>query len=160
MCDVYVYNFTRTTSSGDRLVSNRRATLERIEVEGEVVMESQLVVDHTEVDGNGFVIGHADADAHPMDALWSQIRSLERRAQSRDNEALQLDEVSDAACRYMLRLESRELRKRALDFRAKRADTMANEFGQQMNSPLYIGGTEKPTMSDGTAGSTIHGLSR
>jgi hypothetical protein len=138
MCDVYVYNFIRTTSSGDRLVSNRRATLERIETEGEAVMASQLVVDHTEVDDNGFVIGHANADSHPMDALWAQIRSLERRAQSRDNEALELDGVSEAAGRYMLSLESRELRKQAQALKAQRTITMADKIGQQQLSDNWL----------------------
>ena len=138
MCDVYVYYFLRRGPVGERLLSKRRATLERIAVEGEPVMASQFVVDHSEVDENGFVIGHATTDSHPMDELWSQIRSLDRRAQSRDNDALLLDERSEAASRYMLSLESRELRKQAQALRTQRVDQLANELGDQATPYVFI----------------------
>jgi len=137
MCDVYVYYFVHIGPVGERLLSKRRATLERIKVEGEPVMESQFVVDHSEVDDNGFVIGHASANSHPMDELWSQIRSLDRRAQSRDNDALQLDERSEAAAKYMLSLESKELRKQAQALRTERVDKMANELGDRARPYLF-----------------------
>jgi len=129
MTDVYVYHFTRVGPNGACVMSRRRATLAMIQAIGEAVMESQLVVDHTEVDDNGFVIGHSYDASHPSDGLWSQIRSLERRAKSRDDEALQLDEKADAQSRYILSLESRELRKQAQILRKQRMDSLIGEPG-------------------------------
>ncbi len=62
MTDVYVYHFMRSHGpAGEKSLSKRRATLATIEpMGGEPVMESQIVVDHTEVDGNGFLIGGVD----------------------------------------------------------------------------------------------------
>jgi hypothetical protein len=114
MTDVYVYYFMR---AGGKILSKRRATLATIKEEGEAVMESQLVVDHTEVDSNGFLMGGADNQSQPMDEHWSQIRSLERRAASRDSEAQGLSESTDGSHKYSLRLESRELRNQARKLR-------------------------------------------
>jgi hypothetical protein len=100
-------------------------------------MESQIVVDHTEVDGNGFLIGGVGNESHPMDELWAQIRSLERRAHSRDNEALKLDEATEGDNKYMLSLESRELRKQAERLRKQRADAMAGELGNQSDARIF-----------------------
>ena len=113
MTDVYVYYFRYTASAGKSVISHRRATLETIQDLGEAVMETQLVVDQSELDSKGFVMGHADANCHPMDALWGEIRSLELRARARDNEALFLEDSSDGAAIYMLSQESRELRKQS-----------------------------------------------
>ena len=112
MADVSVYYFMRRGCPGGKeLQSERRATLETIKGRGEAVMQSRRVVDHTEVDGNGFLIGGAGDESHPE--IWSQIRSLESRARSRDREALTI--VGDAAGdrRQILHRESRELRDQA-----------------------------------------------
>ena len=62
MTDVSVYYFVRHGGpAGKELLSERRATLETIKDRGEAVMQSRRIVDHTEVDGNGFVIGGASA---------------------------------------------------------------------------------------------------
>src|ERR1700732_1896489 len=121
MTDVYVYHFMRRGPAGENIQSKRWATLETINGRGEAVMESQIVVDHTEVDGNGFTIGGGGSESHPMDELWAQIRSLERRANSRDREALTLNDSGDGARIYLLRVESRELRKQAQTLREHRA---------------------------------------
>ena len=110
MTDVYVYYFLR---AGSKILSKRRATLQTIKEMGEPVMESQLVVDHTEVNSNGFLMDGVDNQSQPADEHWSQIRSLERRAASRDSEAQNLNESTDGSRQYMLRLESRELRNQA-----------------------------------------------
>ena len=99
-------------------------------------MESQIVVDHTEVDGNGFLVGGVD-ESHPMDELWAQIRSLERRANSRDAEALELSESTEGDRRYMLHVECRELRKQAQRLRQQRADSMAGEFGNRSDAQVF-----------------------
>ncbi len=50
MSDVYVYHFMRRGPAGKNILSKRRATIETINGKGEAVMESQIVVDQTEVD--------------------------------------------------------------------------------------------------------------
>lgn len=138
MSDVYVYYFMRRGPAGENILSKRRATFETIKGEGEAVMESQIVVDHTEVDRNGFLIGGIDNQSHPMDDLWPQIRSLERRANSRDSERLTLNESGDRARIYLLRLESRELRNQAQRLRMQRANSMAGELGNRIDSPVFV----------------------
>jgi hypothetical protein len=130
MTDLYVYYFLRSReTTGQMSRSRRRATLETIKNMGEPVMESQIVVDHTEVDDNGFLIDGVDDELHPMEERWAQIRSLERRAHSRDCEAQQLSESTDGSRKYMLSLESRELRNQAKTLRKLRSDLVTDEFG-------------------------------
>ena len=121
MTDVSVYYFMRHGGLGDKeLLSKRRATLETIKYRGEAVMQSRRVVDHTEVDGNGFLIGGASDASHPE--LWPEIRSLETRAKSRDDEALKIAEHAEGAQgdrRRMLQRESLELRNQARVLRAR-----------------------------------------
>src|ERR1700730_2823124 len=131
MTDVYVYHFMRRGPAGENILSERWATLETIKGKGEAVMESQIVVDHTEVDDNGFLIGGIGNESHPMDELWAQIRSLERRADSRDSEALTLSESDEGARIYLLHVESRELRNQAKSLKKQRADAMAGELGNR-----------------------------
>jgi hypothetical protein len=123
----------------------RRATLETINGKGVAVMESQIVVDHTEVDGNGFLIGGASNESNPMDELWAQIRSLERRANSRDSEALKLDESAEGERIYLLRLESRELRHQAQALKKKRADLMTSELANRSDAQSFVQFAVDPT---------------
>src|ERR1700686_4201453 len=109
MSDVYVYYFMRRGPAGENILSKRRATLETIKGKGEAVMESQIVVDHTEVDGNGFLIDGIDNETYPMDELPAEIRSLDPRANSRDIEALTLNESGEGSPIYLLRVKIREL---------------------------------------------------
>jgi hypothetical protein len=142
MTDVYVYYFMRRGPADENMLSKRRATLDAIKGKGEAVMESQIVVDHTEVDGNGFLIGGIGNESHPMDELWAQIRSLERRANSRDSEALTLSESDEGARIYLLHLESRELRNQAKRLKKQRADAMAGELGNSdAQDFVYVGGS-------------------
>lgn len=135
MVDVYIYRFMRRRgSAGDNILSQQLATLDAIKGKGEADMESQLVVDHTEVDGNGFYIGGVGSESHPMDELLAQIRSLERRAHSRDSEALLLNESAEGARIYLLRLESRELRKQAQKLKNPPADFMASELARRCDN--------------------------
>jgi hypothetical protein len=138
MTDVYVYYFMRRGPVGEDVLSKRRATLETINGKGEAVMESQIVVDHTEVDGNGYLVGRSGNEAHPTDELWAQIRSLERRANSRDSEALTLNDGTEGDRRYVLSLESRELRKQAQRLRKQRAESMINELGNRIDSQVFV----------------------
>ena len=146
MGDVYVYHFMRRGPAGENILSRRCATLETINGKGEAVMESQIVVDHTEVDGNGYLVGRSGNEAHPTDELWAQIRSLERRANSRDIEALALNESGEGARSYLLRLESRELRKQAQRLREQGADSMVGELGNRIDSQVFVEFQGDPTM--------------
>ncbi|MHB8475702.1 MAG: hypothetical protein ACYDBZ_05380 [Steroidobacteraceae bacterium] len=138
MTDVYVYYFLRSHGpAGEKSLSHRRATLETIKDMGEPVMESQIVVDHTEVDGNGFLMAGLDNESQPEDESWAQIRSLERRAHSRDCEALLLNEGTDGARKYLLSLESRELRGQAKQLRKQRAEALAGELGDRIDAPVF-----------------------
>ncbi|GAC1503895.1 MAG: hypothetical protein NVS1B6_11570 [Steroidobacteraceae bacterium] len=127
MTDRYVYYFMRTCGpDGSRVPSKRRATLEAIKGKGDPIMESQIVVDQTELDGSGFLVGGVNKDTPPIDAIWAQIRSLERRANSRDTEALTLSE-SDPD-KYMLSLESRELRAQVMRLSKQRQELLVKEL--------------------------------
>src|ERR1700676_2274444 len=108
MTDVYVYYFMRCRGpAGENILSKRRATLEAIRGKGEAVMASQIVVDHTEMDGSGFLMGGIGNESNPEDELRAEIRSLERRANSRDSEALELSKGAEGAQTALLHLEPR-----------------------------------------------------
>ena len=134
MTDVFVYYFMRPgVAGGEESLSKRRATLEAIKGKGEAVMQSQHIVDHTEVDGNGFLIGGASDKSHPE--LWPQIRSLELRAKSRDDEALGIEESAASERKQMLHRESLALRAEARILRARadriKADKQPNRDSVQ-----------------------------
>jgi hypothetical protein len=113
MADVYVYRFTGWDGLTQPDIKRRRATLEKIREIGDPIMESQIVVDDAELDSDGFFCGSVANDPDPTEDLANEISSLNRRAEARDCEALKLDEASGGAHKYMLQLESRELRKQA-----------------------------------------------
>jgi len=113
MADVYVYRFKGWARPTESDVRNLRATLETIKEIGDPIMESQIVVDDGELDSKGFFCGSVANDSSPTEDLTSEINSLFLRALARDNEAQNLDEASGGAQKYMLQLESRELRKQA-----------------------------------------------
>ena len=131
MSDVSVYYFMRRGAAGDTgLLSKRRATLETIRDRGsEPVMQSLRIVDHTEVDGNGFLIGGESDASHPE--LWPQVRSLELRAKSRDDEAAKIAEGEENDRKQALHAESLELRGQARVLRARvdriKADTLHDQ---------------------------------
>jgi hypothetical protein len=138
MSDVYVYNFMRCRGqTGEHVLSERRATLDAIHGRGKAVMESQIVVDHSEVDADGFLIGGGATSSNPMGERWAEIRSLERRAASRDTEALQMNERSEGRHIYMLSLESRELRKQAGNLRKQRAAS-ARDPAAWSNAQFFV----------------------
>ena len=87
--------------------------MEAIKDWGIAVMESRRIVDHTEVDGNGFLIGGASDESDSVGELWPRIRSLESRARSRTEEALGMIEVAQGDRKAALLLESFELRNEA-----------------------------------------------
>jgi hypothetical protein len=128
MTDMYVYHFVGPEGSGGKdTVSARAATLEAIKGRGEALMESQLVVDHSELDAGGFLLRFG-ISTHAIDNLWSEIRSLGLRAESRDTEALKLNESTEGQRKYMLQLESRELRGQARLLKTKRIELLTEKL--------------------------------
>jgi hypothetical protein len=128
MSDMYVYRFVGPEGSGGNdALFTRAATLEAIKGRGEPLMESQIVVDHSELDADGFLLRFG-ISTHEIDNLWSEIRSLELRAKSRDTEALKLNESTEGQSKYMLQLESRELRGQARQLKAQRIELLTEKF--------------------------------
>jgi hypothetical protein len=117
--DVSVFYFVRRKGpDGAESVSKRRATLETIKEQGTAIMQSRRVVDHTDVDANGFLIGGSADESRPGEELWSRIRSLESRAKSRTNEALEIADFASGR-KTVLLLESLALRKEAQALRSR-----------------------------------------
>lgn len=142
MTDVYVYRFIGRDGLPMANARTRRATLETIKALGDPVMESQIVVDDGELDSDGFFCDNVANDPNADAALTKEIKSLNLRADSRDAEALDMGEASGAQ-KYMLQLESRELRKQAQKLRKQyefaaaesdNADEMA-DYAQFGGSP-------------------------
>jgi hypothetical protein len=144
MTDVYVYRFIGRDDPPDLVGSQRRATLETIKGIGAPIMESQIVVDDGELDAMGFFCDSVANDPHSTAAVTNEIKSLNRRAASRDVEALGLDDHASAAQKYMLQLESRELRKQAQKLQ-KQHEFAAAESGNQTGKPDCPVFSESPT---------------
>jgi hypothetical protein len=130
LTDAYIYYFiARDRVTGELVRSQRRATLAAIKRIGVPIMESQIVADITEIDGDGFAVdGLADGSPPPGD-VTSEIRSLQLRADSRDVKALALNETTEGEDKYMLQLESRELRSQAQKLHNARGASAADAPG-------------------------------
>ncbi|MEP6546421.1 MAG: hypothetical protein ABJD53_03065 [Gammaproteobacteria bacterium] len=114
MTDAYIYYFTvRDSSTGRDVPSERRATLAAIRGIGVPIMESQIVADISEIDVNGFFADDNSNESTPPSDVANEIRSLQLRADSRDSAALKLNDATEGEDKYMLQLESRELRSQA-----------------------------------------------
>jgi hypothetical protein len=136
MCDVYIYYFrTSNGPDGKDLLSPRPATLEAIKGRGEPVLASQIVVDHTELDAEGFLIATVGHDPYTTNAIAAQIYSLELRAASRDTEALT---SADGIEQYMLALESRELRKQARILMSRSTKFVAGEPSYRTDTNDFV----------------------
>jgi|HubBroStandDraft_6_1064221.scaffolds.fasta_scaffold628011_2 hypothetical protein len=141
MSDVYLYFFvSRTGPESEAIRSTRPATLEAIKGKGEPVMESQIVVDHTEVDGEGFLITTDAGDSRAANDIATQIWSLELRAASRDSEASQ---SSDGVEKYKLSLESTLLRMQAGILKTRRAEVPAADVAYRGDMKLSPAGGYK-----------------
>src|ERR1700732_4835030 len=138
MTDVYVYCFIERDGSAQTNGHARpRATLETIKAIGDPIMESQIVVDDAELDSRGFFLGSVANDLRPSEDVRNEIRSLNLRAAARDSEALTLaDDAAGAARKYMLQLESRELRKQAKSLQ-RQCDDAAAQSDHQAGAPEF-----------------------
>jgi hypothetical protein len=144
MCDAYVYYFLRwKDATGEKTLSKRPATLEAIKGKGDPIMESQIVVDHTQLDGDGYFNTPVGRGSDAVNDLSTQIWSLEVRAASRDLEASKLNDSSEGKDKYMLSLESRELRGQARMFRCRRSQLLADERDNPSESAdiIHCGGS-------------------
>jgi hypothetical protein len=140
MSDVYIYYFTEWYGSGaDNMLSIRPATLATIKGRGgEPIMESQIVADHTELDADGFLMADDGTASCAVNALSAQIKSTELRAASRDSQALKMNDGAQSKDKYMLRLESRELRKEARKLNDRRTELTRTEFAELDRTELII----------------------
>jgi len=138
MTDVYVYCFIERDGPAQTNGHARpRATLETIKAIGDPIMESQIVVDYAELDSRGFFMDSVANDSRPSEDVRNEIRSLNLRAAARDSEALALaDDADGAARKYMLQLESRELRKQAKKLQ-RQCDDAAAQSNHQAGAPDF-----------------------
>lgn len=142
MTDMYVYYFKGYPgSAGENTLSERPATLEAIKARGEPVMASQIVVDHTELDPEGFLNPYAGKHS-ALNDLAAEIGSLERRALSRDSAALELNDTTEGKDKYMLSLESRELRVQARKLKTQRDSVAADarRSAHEILEPVHFDG--------------------
>lgn len=88
MTDTYVYYFRGLSGAAtENTVSRRPATLDSIRGLGDPIMESQLLVDHTELDADGFLRSRAGPASRWAYDPTARIVSLELRARSRGRKA-------------------------------------------------------------------------
>jgi hypothetical protein len=131
MADAYVYFFTALDRSSGKIVRSKRlATLAAIKSRGKPIMDTQTTVDESELDAAGFLVGRSVGGSVLGDDMRDEIRSLNLRATSRDREALELNEGTDGAPKYLLRVESRELRKQAGQMLQVRRDILVTESNE------------------------------
>lgn len=135
MCDVYIYYFIESNGAYGDGHSTRPATLEAIKSRGVPVMATQLVIDDSELDGEGFLVAKPGNDSYAIRDVAAEISSLEARAASRDKEAIA---STDGIQQYMLSLESRELRKQARILTTRRSESVAGESGFNIDSRDFI----------------------
>jgi hypothetical protein len=125
MTDAYVYRFKGLDGMGNEGPNdNRRATLDTLKGKGDPVMESQTIVDQSELDHDGFFASNSSNESSSVDNVTAEIKSLGLRSKSRDFEARDLVDLCDGKRKYMLQLESRELVKQA-----KRLSKQLDEMG-------------------------------
>lgn len=138
MTDVYVYCFIERDGPAQTNGHARpRATLETIKAIGDPIMESQIVVDDAELDSRGFFMDSVANDSRPGEDVRNEIRSLNLRAAARDGEALTVaDDAAGAARKYMLQLESRELRNQAKKLQ-RQSDDAAAQSDHQAGAPDF-----------------------
>jgi len=135
MCDAYIYYFIASNGPHADILSARPATLEAIKSRGVPVMATQLVVDHSELDGAGFLVANLGDDSYAIRGISAEIVSLEARAASRDKEVIA---SADGIHQYMLSLESKELRKQARILRSRRSDSTTGESSIRPDSRDFI----------------------
>ena len=125
--DAYVYRFKPLNGiENEGPDDNRRATLDTLKGMGDPVMESQTIVDQSELDHEGFFASNSGNESQSVDNVTAEIKSLGLRSKSRDCEARDLVDNDDGQRKYMLHLESRELVKQAKRLSGQLAEMATN----------------------------------
>jgi hypothetical protein len=138
MSDVYVYNFYLFAVDGEwRSRSLFAATLTAIEKIGIPIMDSQTVVDASQITEEGYLVPSAGFGSLEITELSAEIKSLEIRAAARDLLAHSMDARADEATIYMLSLESRHLRQQAQRLMTQRSGILAAESGHISESMAF-----------------------
>jgi hypothetical protein len=138
MSDVYVYKFYLFPVGGEwRSRSLFSATLTAIEKIGTPIMESQAVVDASQITEQGYLVPSAGFGSLEITELSAEINSLETRAAARDLLAHSMDARADEAAIYMLSLESRHLRQQAQRLTIQRSEILAAEAGHISESMAF-----------------------
>jgi hypothetical protein len=128
--DVYVYHFYPFAVDGKgRSRSLFSATLTAIDNVGSPIMESQAVVDASQLTEEGYLVPSTGFGSLAITQLSAEIKSLEIRAAARDLLAHSMDSKADEAAIYMLSLESRHLRRQAQRLTIERSEILAAESG-------------------------------
>jgi len=138
--DVYVYNFHRFAVGGERPSRSLfSAALTAIENIGTPIMESQAVVDTSQLNAEGYFMPSAGFGSPEITQLSADIKTLEIRAAARDLLAQSMDAGADeAATIYMLSLESRHLRRQAQKLTIQRSEMLAAESGHIGESMAFL----------------------
>jgi hypothetical protein len=138
MSDVYVYHFYPFIVGGERgSRSVLSATLTTIESIGAPIMESQMVVDASQLTPEGYLVPTVGFGSPDITQVSAEIKSLEIRAAARDQLALSMSAKADEAAIYMLSLESRHLRRQAQKLISQRSEILAAESGHISKSMVF-----------------------
>jgi hypothetical protein len=138
MSDVYVYHFYPFIVGDEgRSRSLLSATLATIESIGSPIMESQTVVDASQLTAEGYLVPSVGFDSLDVTQLSAEIKSLEIRAAARDQLALSMGAKADEKAIYMLSLESRHLRRQAQKLISQRSEILAAESGHNSESVAF-----------------------
>ena len=149
MSDVYVYYFHPFTIDGvDGSRSLFAATLSAIQKLGYPIMESQIVIDGSEVSEQGILIPTEGFGSEIDSHLSAKIRTLELRAAARDRQARSMNESTDGAAIYLLGLESRHLREKAQELSRQRAEAVAGELGHIQQIVNSLSAVAAPQQSE------------
>jgi hypothetical protein len=113
--DVHIFYFMIwDRATGGNVLFARPATLEAIMGRGEPVLESQMVVDHTDLDANGFLITGAGDDSPAFDDQAAQ--------DGRDSEALESHRSAPGNDEYLHNPDSRAPRTQSPPLKKQHAD--------------------------------------
>jgi len=84
------------------------------------------------------LVAHSDDASCAVNALSAEIRSTELRAASRDTEALRMNDGAEGKDKYMLSLESRELRKEVRKLNDRRTELTRAELVEFDGAELTV----------------------
>jgi hypothetical protein len=101
--------------------------LAAIEKMGRPIMESQIVVDASEVSAEGLLGAAIACGSSKITRLSASIKSLELRAEARNLQAISMNANSDGAAIYIMSLEISHLRQEAKKLAIQLAEALEEE---------------------------------